>query len=243
MVFLACAYDADTDEARRGRLKKLLDKAVAFLADCRGKHGGWCVGRARDLGDADDAHTTTLVLHALLTARKAGIDVPKELTNKAVEYLEACTGPDGGVHYTRAQRQGPMAAAAMPQLSAQAAGSVVGLDGPRPETLARWVAAGQKAGLVGKVVVGGSYGMLTYYQTARLAFALGEDGHRKLDARRPADQLTKWAEYRAKLFPAIKDAQAADGSWPDQNFGPAYSTALALCVLQLDNDYVPAFSR
>ena len=51
------------------------------------------------------------------------------------------------------------------------------------------------------------------------------------------------AAFFSKWMVDVEDAQTADGSWADQNFGPAYATSLALVILQLDNDYVPAFSR
>ena len=53
----------------------------------------------------------------------------------------------------------------------------------------------------------------------------------------------RWSAYRALLFKAVKATQGKDGSWPDVYIGPAYSTALALMILQLDNDFVSAFSR
>ena len=53
----------------------------------------------------------------------------------------------------------------------------------------------------------------------------------------------RWSAQRAAIHKALKDTQSKNGSWVDQNFGPAHTTALALIVLQLDNDYLPAFSR
>ena len=73
------------------------------------------------------------------------------------------------------------------------------------------------------------------------AHALGENGHRALDPN--ADEPLRWTEYRARLYAHLKDAQSANGSWGDQSIGPEYATSLALIILQLDNDFLPAFSR
>jgi hypothetical protein len=53
----------------------------------------------------------------------------------------------------------------------------------------------------------------------------------------------KWSAYRAALFKELKDAQGKDGAWVDKTSGPTYPTALALVILQFDNEYLPAFSR
>ena len=85
--------------------------------------------------------------------------------------------------------------------------------------------------------------MQQHLALARLANALGEDGHRKLDPRMKDADLLQWSAYRARLFGYLKATQVKDGSWADPFISPAYGTALALIMLQLDNNYLPAFSR
>ena len=48
---------------------------------------------------------------------------------------------------------------------------------------------------------------------------------------------------RAKLYKAVVATQKPDGSWADVSFGPEYATPVALVLLQLDNDFLTAFSR
>jgi hypothetical protein len=245
LLFLACAYDCDTDAERRARVKKLLDKAVAFLADCRSTRGGWGHIRARDIGNYDDSYSTATVLHALLAARKAGIEVPKDLTDKALEYLVKCTGPDGSVVFnlplngTAVTRPG----SGTPYVSATVAAAVSGSDGPRPAVYGAWVQHASAARDTNNLRVGGIPGLLIHVNVARVVFGLGETGHGRLAPGLRAEELLQWSAYRAKLFKAVKAAQQQDGAWPDQTYGPAYATAVALLILQLDNDFLPAFSR
>jgi hypothetical protein len=85
--------------------------------------------------------------------------------------------------------------------------------------------------------------MFTTYQTARVAFALGENGYKRLDPLARDSDLVRWSSYRPVAHDALKDQQLADGSWADTVNGPVYSASLALVILQLDNGYLPAFSR
>ena len=49
---------------------------------------------------------TITQVQALRAARNAGIPVPKETIDKAIDYLEDCTTPKGGVIYSYAGGNG-----------------------------------------------------------------------------------------------------------------------------------------
>ncbi len=78
---------------------------------------------------------------------------------------------------------------------------------------------------------------------AELTGALGETGHRRFDATVRASHEMTWPAVRAKAYTVLVAAQAKDGSWPDAFGSPVVSTASALTTLQLDNGYLPAFTR
>ena len=78
---------------------------------------------------------------------------------------------------------------------------------------------------------------------ARAAFCLGDAGHRRIAPAAHDAGLVKWSEYKRAAFKPLMNAQGADGSWPDRFLGGVHNTALILTVLQLDNEYLPAFSR
>lgn len=245
LLFLACVYDVDDDQDRRKRVGKLLEKGVAFAAENQTGLGGWGSVRPAESRNYDDTYSTATMLQGLLAARKVGIDVPKKATDRAIDYLVKATNRDGGVIYSIYGGVRPMGNDGQPMHTACAAAGLLMSEGARPEALARWVknAKTATAGQMRFIRDYGAYGLLPLYEMARAAYALGENGHRKLDPEARDADLVRWSVYRADLFKALKGAQSKDGSWPDQNYGPAYTTALALVILQLDNDYLPAFSR
>lgn len=69
----------------------------AATAQKNNRWGGW-----RYSPDATDADTsvTGAMLMGLLAARNAGLDVPDETVNAAMEYMRRSTGKDGSVAYT-----------------------------------------------------------------------------------------------------------------------------------------------
>jgi hypothetical protein len=76
-----------------------LDLAIRCAATAQKKNrwGGW-----RYSPDATDADTsvTGAVLMGLLAARNAGLDVPDETVNAAMEFMRRSTGKDGSVAYS-----------------------------------------------------------------------------------------------------------------------------------------------
>ena len=133
----------------------------------------------------------------------------------------------------------------MPVNSAAAAAVVLMSDRSRPRQLPQWTRHGtESAAQQLQFLRSNPSGVLPHLSyVSRAAFALGESGHEKLDPdTREADRV-RWSAQRAAIHKALKDTQSKNGSWVDQNFGPVHATSLALVILQLDNDYLPAFSR
>ena len=83
--------------------------------------------------------------------------------------------------------------------------------------------------------------MTTHLYRRMVAHALGEHGHRLYDP--TAKSELKWSTYRETVYRSIKDVQSADGSWVETVPGPVYGSAVALIILQMENDYLPAFAR
>jgi hypothetical protein len=241
MLFLACAYDTDDDEPRRKRVAKLLEAAVLFAARAQTTKGGWGYVSAGDANDFDEANSTITTIQALYATQKAGITVPTQVIDKARKYLLASTNKEGGIVYSLANGASPTQG--RPVLTAGAAACALMVEGQHPEPLARWLAFSNK-NLIPLRLKGGDYGALYHhYYMARAVNALGEAGHRALDSQAKDADIVKWSVYRAKVFPALKAMQEPNGSWADASIGPVYSTSLALTILQLDNNYLPAFSK
>jgi hypothetical protein len=251
LLFLASAYHADEDEPRRKRLGKLLDAAVKFTADAQAKSGGWGI-QPVPAGTRDTAttRTTTSVLQSLYAARRSGIGVPREVTDRAVKYLEACTNADGALILSLRTATASRRDDSRPPETAVAAATALTSGEQKRPAVAGWVEYTrthppfvlaedfpQPLARLGAVV------LQHHLHVALTANALGEDGHRYLAPEARESELLRWSDYRRRVFGYLKVAQNIDGTWPDATAGPAHATALALIILQLDNNYIPAFSR
>jgi hypothetical protein len=244
LLFLACAYDVDDDAVRRERVREVLKRAVEYAAEVQTARGGWGLTASRaGAGSADDPLTTAQMLHALFATRKAGVTVARKVTDSAAEYLAKITSTTGAVARRGVDDEAARGTTAVQvQLTSGAAAAFVTSDGPRPEVYARWLRSLRGALLLPWPSRTNAAVMYTQLYLARLTFALGDNGHRASDPGAKYSTLT-WSNYRATVFRSLKEAQVADGSWPDTVPGPTYGSALALVILQMENDYLPAFSR
>jgi squalene cyclase len=245
LLFLVCVHDADDDTERARRVAVLIEKGITFAAECQSTRGGWGYVRARDGSDYDESQSTGLMLQALFAARKSGFVVASAVLTKGVGYLVKATNRDGAVIFSIYNNIVPRGNDGQTAPTATAATCVLMSDGPRPDQLPRWVRfAGSTVRVQARNIrATGSITLFQMCQVARSAYALGERGHSRLEPTAPEGELVTWSAYRAMMFKAIKEAQNKDGSWSDRTFGPVYSTSLALVVLQLDNEYLPALSR
>ncbi len=78
----------------------MLTKAVDFCGKAQTTSGGWGYVSARDGNDFDEGSTCITQVQGLRACRNAGIPVPKEIIDRAVEYIEKCTTKEGGVQYS-----------------------------------------------------------------------------------------------------------------------------------------------
>lgn len=244
LLFLVCAYDVDDDADRRKRLAIVLDRAIEFAVDCQTTRGGWGYIRPAARSDFDDCYTTATMLQALFAARKAGIEVPRRAIDNGVQHLVRATNRRGEVVYSIYNAQADENGG-QPMNSAAAAAVILMSDRHRPAQLPQWTRHGvsTSAQMLQFLRNNPNSVLQHHFYLSRAAFALGESGHAQLEPDgRDTDRL-RWSTQRATIHKALKGIQAKDGSWPDPNFGPVSTTALALIVLQLDNDYLPAFSR
>src|SRR5690348_12898073 len=100
MLFLSQVLGEEEDESRRKELIDVLTRAVAFTGEAQTAAGGWGYVSAKDGSDFDEGSTTITQVQGLRGCRNAGIPVPKEIIDSAVEYIRKCTLPDGGVQYS-----------------------------------------------------------------------------------------------------------------------------------------------
>jgi hypothetical protein len=198
---------------------------VELIANCQNEQGGWRYFPRR--ADADVSVTVCQVM-ALRAARNAGIYVPPEKIDRAVDYLKKCQNPDGGFKYILI----PVgeSASAFPRSAA----AVVGLycagikqidEGPE-------VAAGLKY-LMQFIPQRGVERRDAYYFYGHYyaVLAMWQAGGQS------------WARW----YPAIRDElvlrQQPGGWWVDLSVSSEFATAMACLILGVPNNYLPIFQR
>lgn len=247
ILFLVSVCDVDEDAERVARLTKLIDRAIEEAVKAQTARGGWSLGLA--VGNTSDTTENTAdILHALLAARRSGFSVPWHATHKGLAYFDKAKARSGGLtasisggdaRYGSDGRGGHLTG------TYNATAVALMAEGERSGALPQWTkyTATESRSQFKPLGAGGVYIVLQHFHAARACYLLGENGHRRLDPKATGDARITWSAHRARLFDELKDAQRADGYWNDRSSGRVHPTALALIILQLDNEYLPAFAR
>jgi len=249
-MFLAQAYGEENDEKRRRELEGVLKRAVEFTGRAQTRLGGWGYVSAMDNADFDEGSVTITQVQALRACRNAGIPVPKEIIDKAHDYLKKSTmisshDPDpkkveAGVIYSLRQGGGNI----RPPLTAAAIACLFNAGEYKNELAIKWLNYCQRhipVDQTGRDSFG--HWEYTHFYYAQVVYTLGEDRHRELRPDLPDRQLLKWSRYRDEVFKYIASRQNPDGSWSQGYVGPVYTTAMHLLILQLDKGNLPIFQR
>ena len=255
-MFLASVYGEEEDKEQRDKLEKLLKKAVEFIckAQTLKKHrkaegkdvdiGGWGYVSAADGGNFDEGSVTITALQGLRAARNAGIPVPKENIDKAVNYLEACTTTDGGIIYNylggaagRGQERPPLTAAAI--CCGFSAGQY---KGELPKRWLKYCKDHESTFLAKGRQAHDEY--QTYY-FGQAMYALGDEKYGEMfPDQKEKDKWLSWARFKDVYFPQILDNQdKTGGSWTQSSISPVYVTSINLCLLQLEKGILPIYQR
>ena len=199
---------------RDDEIKTALKAAVDVILRSQSRSGGW---RYNPRPTDADISVTVMQTVALASARQAGILVPDRTIDLAVRYVKACRDPaTGGFTYQGAGAPG----------FARTAAGVFALmmcgEGKSEETqggLDYLLAAPE-----------GTFQGTDYYWYAHYYAALAM--HRASD-----EQFKKWYP---QVRSAVLQKQAKDGHW-DGEGGAAYGTAMAIIILSVPYDFVPAY--
>lgn len=222
MLALAEAYGAvDESLLWQGAEKKgrSLAQALKLAVDCaatsqkKNRWGGW-----RYSPDATDADTsvTGAVLMGLLAARNAGMEVPDETVNAALEYMRRSTGRDGSVAYSGGF--GGMGES----MNRSAIATLVAAVGKQKDE--------QKYAATLKHIVTrlehkeGSYPEYFRYYMAQALFQ---------------GDYESWQKWNAMTIRQLSEQQAEDGSFNNSS----YSTAMSMLALALNYRFLPIYER
>jgi hypothetical protein len=204
----ALAFLAECQKATpKDEIKEKIQRGVNLSVKAQNREGGW-----RYLPKPEDADVSVTVtqLMALVAARDAGADVPKETIERAIDYIKRSQNRDGGFRYLL---QGGTSG------FARSAAAVTALyrAGVAETEVARkgraFVAKYPAAETVGQPEVFYFYG---HYYAAQVM------------SHYPADD---WKSWSAAVNQKLLIQQSKDGSWPD-TASIELGTAMACLTLQ-----------
>jgi hypothetical protein len=254
-LFLASVYGEEEDKDQREKLEKLLKKSVEFIckAQTSKKHkkpegkeveiGGWGYVSAQDGGNFDEGSVTITALQGLRAAKNAGIPVPKENIDRAVNYLEACTTPKGGIIYSYAGGSGAaLNGQERPPLTAAAVCCGFSAGQYKSELPKKWIKYCKDTIPIGKGRQ--SHDEYQTYYFAQAIYALGDDKYGEMFPNEPKDSWLTWSKFKEATIQGILDSQdKTNGGWSQGYIGPVFTTSVNLTILQLDKGILPIYQK
>lgn len=222
MLFLSQVLGEEEDAERRQELIEVLNAAVRFSGNAQTRSGGWGYVSAREGNDFDEGSTTITQVQGLRGCRNAGIPVPKQIIEKARNYIYLCKNPDGGISYSSRNR-----GTSRPAITAAALASLYNAgdyDSTHVPDMMKYC----KKELY-KIDSIRSFGHWHYTYLYYSQVVYREGGK-------------TWETFRDKLYDRIVREQKANGSWAG-NIGPVYVGSINLTILQLDKALLPIYQR
>jgi hypothetical protein len=225
MLALAEAYGTVDDrnlwtgsEPNRRSIGQALELAVRAAITSQKKNP---VGAWRYSPDSRDADTSVsgAVLMGLLAARNAGIEVPDEVIDRAIQYFVSMTSPAGQVGYS-----GGFGGFGESLARTSIAALVYSIS--RRKDLPQFAATLQQLTSRLEARDAGWEDYARYYQSQALFQGDAE----------------AWAKWNTLLIRTLKTKQNADGSFRGQ-YGPAFSTSMSLLALALNYRFLPIYER
>jgi hypothetical protein len=224
MLFLSQVLGEEEDESRRKELIDVLSRAVVFTGQAQTAAGGWGYVSAKDGSDFDEGSTTITQVQGLRGCRNAGIAVPKEIVDAAVNYIRKCTLPDGGVQYSSKGGGGRPAISAAAIACLFNAGEYDSQYVPKLQDYCR-------RNLADISNQGFGHWHYAHYYYAQVQYRQGGK---------------EWETYRDKIYAKLAGEAAENGKyvvWNQGYIGPIYTTAINLTILQLENGALPIYQR
>ena len=223
MLFLSQVFGEEEDADRREELRRKLTKAVEFCGEAQTTAGGWGYVSAKDGNGFDEGSTCITQVQGLRACRNAGIPVPKEIIDRAVEYIKKCTTPEGGVQYSI------KGGGARPPITAAAVACLFN-SGEYDSEYVKKLLDFCKKNLNPTGDGGRSFGHWHYahYYYSQALYRIGGQ---------------EWDKYYAVLTDDIIHKQSASGAWKEGHVGPIYVTAINATILQLENGYLPIYQK
>ncbi|MBI3269875.1 MAG: terpene cyclase/mutase family protein [Planctomycetes bacterium] len=207
-------------------LREKLHKAIRVIMRAQTEEGGWGYTTEREY---DEASVTVCEVQALRAARNAGLQVPKDVIDHAVQYVQRCANKDESGSFVYSLRG--HANRSSFALTAAAISTLVytgQYDAPEIQPGLQYLIKNRPGATRND---SSHYFYENYYAALAMYYAGGD--------------------YWRNWFPSIRDElvqrqnrskTAADGCWPGE-YCEEYCTAFALLILQIPYRYLPIFQK
>jgi hypothetical protein len=191
-----------------------LRRAVDLIlnSQARNPHGAW-----RYTPTSTDADTTVSggQLVTLFAAKNAGLAVPQEAIDKALQYFKDTMDPMGGIGYTNNTGGNPTRSA-IASLNFSLAND---FSSPESRKIFEYLRTNRDAS--------SSYIFYHFYYMAQALFQ---------------GDMSEWRVWNANILRLFEATQQADGSWNGPR-GATFSTASALLTMALNYRLMPIYER
>lgn len=215
-VYGMTAGGADTQMSKR--LHEAVTRSCRLIEASQNEEGGW---RYNPVPMDADVSVTICEIMALRSARNAGIDVPSETIDRAVEYVRLCQNDDGGFRYQAMRGQSAFPRSAAGVASLYYAGIY------EDEAIDRGLRYLRAQRNEGERAISAHYFYGHYYAAQAMYLAGGDN----------------WADWWPGVRDEVISRQREEGFWDDPNAGTEYGTAMALIILQMPKRYLPIFQK
>jgi prenyltransferase beta subunit len=225
MLFLASVYGMESNDAVRERMRDVIEGGIRLIGSAQSPLGGWFYTP----NSGDEGSVTVTQLQALRAAHNAGFIVPEDVIKRAIQYLEMCRTPEGGIRYSFRsgnQTRLPISAAALVCFYSTGEYESDMADACMEYVFRSYCLDGNDKSFNKS----GGFTFYGHYYAAQAFYQAGDD---------------YWNTY----FPTARDqllqmqGEGGEGAWNVSSVGPVYGTALALTILQLPYKYLPIYQR
>jgi hypothetical protein len=227
-LFLAEVYGMVNEPNLRKEVRSTLQDAVQLIISTQNQEGGW---RYRPIAQDADLSVTICQIMALRAARNAGIAVPKDVADRCVKYVKNCQDIQNSGGFRYQQHGGP------PGFARTAAGVVAlnsaGIyDGESVQKGLNYLMRFKPGAVQANFFNNFEHQMHYFYGHYYAVQAMWIKGG------------TYWRDWYPAIRNELLGSRRGDGSWDvGIQLGPHYSTAMALIILQVPNNYLPILQR
>lgn len=214
-LFLSQVHGMVENPSRNDEIHDMLYNAVELTGRAQSRLGGWYYTPDSTM---DEGSVTITQVQALRSCRNAGVAVPKDIIDTAMEYLAQSQNTDGGIRYSLSQHGG----ASRPAITAAAVCCWFNggeYENPRAKKALEYCKQVFGAGQLDR-----GHDFYAHFYMAQALYTSKDPF---------------WDEYYRQRRDYLLAQQRSDGSWFGDGVGDIYGTAIALTILQMPFNKLP----